>query len=177
MGSSTLWWRLAAGRIRGSILRFVCRRPSETAKLRISDRWLPRWAGVMLGPYGAGCSICLVVMVVARAQEPASTSRSVWDGVYTEEQATRGEEIYRKECASCHGDTLAGGGGAAPLTGGAFLSNWDWLTVGGLFDRIRKTMPPGSLGKVTKQQDADGLADLLSFNKFPVGKTGMEKQV
>src|SRR4029077_1449326 len=112
-----------------------------------------------------------------RAQETAPTSRSVWDGVYTEEQAKRGEELYRKECASCHGDTLIGGGGAAPLTGGTFLSNWNGLTVGDLFDRIRKTMPQGSLGKLTKQQDADILAYLLSFNKFPAGKTELQKQV
>jgi len=112
-----------------------------------------------------------------RAQETAATSRSVWDGVYTEEQAKRGEELYRKECASCHGDTLIGGGGATPLSGGTFLSNWNGLTVGDLFDRIRKTMPQGSPGKLTKQQDADILAYLLSFNKFPAGKTELQKQV
>ena len=63
------------------------------------------------------------------------------------------------------------------MTGGAFLSNWNGLTVGDLFDRIRKTMPQGSVGKLTKQQDADVLAYLLSFNKFPVGKTELQKQV
>jgi mono/diheme cytochrome c family protein len=114
---------------------------------------------------------------VARTQGTATTSRSVWDGVYTEEQATRGEEMYRKECASCHGETLVGGGGSAPLTGGAFLSNWNGLTVGDLFERIRKTMPQGALGKLSKQQDADVLAYLLSFNKFPAGKTELQKQV
>lgn len=111
-----------------------------------------------------------------QASQPSDT-RSVWDGVFTEEQAKRGEEMYRKECASCHGDTLVGGGGAAPLTGGTFLSNWNGLTVGDLFDRIRKTMPQGSPGKLTRQQDADILAYLLSFNKFPAGKTELQKQV
>jgi S-disulfanyl-L-cysteine oxidoreductase SoxD len=114
---------------------------------------------------------------VRRTQEPAATSRSVWDGVYTEEQAKRGEEFYRKECASCHGDTLVGAGGASPLTGGAFFSNWNGLTVGDLFDRIRKTMPQASPGKLTKQQDADILAYLLSFNKFPAGKMELQKRV
>lgn len=146
-------------------------------KFRIKDCWLPRWGTAVLRPYVAVCAICIIAMGAARAQEEASTSRSVWDGVYTEEQAKRGEEIYRKECAFCHGDTLVGGGGAAPLTGGTFLSNWNGLTVGDLFDRIRKTMPQGSLGKLTKQQDADVLAYLLSFNKFPVGKTELQKQV
>jgi mono/diheme cytochrome c family protein len=160
--------------------------------LRTADCWVPRWGAAVLRPYGILRAICLAAMLIVvlygealaremgsvpRAQETASTSRSVWDGVYTEEQAKRGEEMYRRECASCHGDTLVGGGGAAPLTGGAFLSNWNGLTVGDLFDRIRKTMPQGSLGKLTKQQDADILAYLLSFNKFPAGKTELQKQV
>ena len=130
----------------------------------------------MLRPYWICLAICFVLGLAAMAQE-ATTSRSVWDGVYTVEQATRGEEIYRKECASCHGDSLVGGGGAAPLTGGAFLSNWNGLTVGDLFERIRKTMPQGALGKLNKQQDADVLAYLLSFNKFPAGKAELQKQV
>jgi mono/diheme cytochrome c family protein len=114
---------------------------------------------------------------ISGISQVAETSGSVWDGVYTEEQAKRGAEMYGKECASCHGATLVGGGGAAPLTGGAFLSNWNGLTVGDLYERIRKTMPQGSLGKLTKQQDADVLAYLLSFNKFPAGKTELQKQV
>ena len=104
-------------------------------------------------------------------------SRSVWDGVYTEEQAKRGETVYGKECASCHSDTLMGGGGASALTGGTFLSNWNGLSVGDLFERIRKTMPQGSPGKLTKQQGADVLAYILSFNKFPAGKTELQRQV
>jgi len=112
-----------------------------------------------------------------RSQATAETTRSIWDGVYTEEQAKRGEEIYKKECASCHADALVGGGGAAPLTGGSFLSNWNGLTLGDLYDRIRKTMPQGSPGKLNKQQDADVLAYLLSFNKFPAGKAELQKQV
>ena len=122
------------------------------------------------------CSLA-VISTTGRAQQPAETTRSIWDGVYTEEQAKRGEEVYKKECASCHADTLVGGGGAAPLTGGTFLSNWNGLTLGDLYDRIRKTMPQGSPGKLNKQQDADVLAYLLSFNKFPAGKTELQKQV
>ena len=111
------------------------------------------------------------------AKQAAETTRSVWDGVYTEEQAKRGEATYGKECAACHGATLVGGGGAAPLTGGSFLSNWNGLTVGDLYERIRKTMPQGALGKLSKQEDADVLAYLLSFNKFPSGKAELQKQV
>jgi cytochrome c len=111
-----------------------------------------------------------------RAQAPTSESRSVWDGVYTEEQAKRGEPIYRKECALCHGDMLTGGESAPPLSGGAFLANWNGLTMGDLFDRIRKTMPQTNPGRLTRQQDADILAFMLNINKFPSGKTELYRQ-
>lgn len=110
-----------------------------------------------------------------RAQEPTE-SRSVWDGVYTEEQAKRGEEVYKKECAACHGAELTGGESAPPLTGGAFQANWNGLTLGDLFDRIRKTMPQAKPGSLTRQQVSDVLAFMLSMNKFPAGKTELYRQ-
>jgi len=122
-----------------------------------------------------GC--VLFALCTVRAQEPAPAApRSVWDGVYTEEQSKRGESVYQKECASCHGASLGGGESAPPLTGGAFLSNWNGLTLGDLFDRIRKTMPQNGPGRLTRQQDADVLAFMLSTNKFPAGKTEIYRQ-
>jgi mono/diheme cytochrome c family protein len=118
-----------------------------------------------------GASFC-----APRAQEPPSSERSVWDGVYTEEQSKRGEALYEKQCSSCHGDKLAGRESAPPLTGGAFLANWNGLRLGDLFERIRKTMPQASPGKLTRQQNADILAYVLSFNKFPAGKTELYRQ-
>jgi cytochrome c len=96
---------------------------------------------------------------------------TVWDGVYTEEQANRGQPLYRKECAACHGDQMTGGEMAPPLAGGQFLSNWSGLTMGDLFERIRKTMPQNKIGKLTRAENADILAYMLKFNEFPAGKT------
>ena len=117
-----------------------------------------------------------VPLCLLNAQAPEAEPRSVWDGVYTEDQAKRGELIYRKECALCHGDMLTGGESAPPLSGGAFLANWNGLTLGDLFDRIRKTMPQTNPGRLTRQQDADILAFMLSVNKFPSGKTELYRQ-
>ena len=113
----------------------------------------------------------LLVCVVS-----AEETQSVWDGVYTEEQARRGETVYLKECGMCHGDKMTGGESAPPLTGGAFLANWNGLTLSDLFDRVRKTMPQTAPGHLTKQQTADVLAHMLSMNKFPAGKTELYKQ-
>jgi len=123
----------------------------------------------------AGLTLIPSSLCVLQAQAPAET-HSVWDGVYTEEQAKRGETVYGKECASCHGEALTGGESAPPLTGGAFQANWNGLTLGDLFDRIRKTMPQTKPGSLTRQQDADVLAFMLSINKFPAGKTELYRQ-
>jgi mono/diheme cytochrome c family protein len=128
--------------------------------------------GAILGLTSAVWSYCMF-----GAQEPASSeSRSVWDGVYTEEQAKRGESLYKKQCASCHGATLNGGESAPPLSGGVFVSNWNGLTLGDLFDRIRKTMPQNSPGKLSRQEGSDVLAYMLSVNGFPAGKTELYRQ-
>jgi len=101
----------------------------------------------------------------------ASAPRSVLDGIYTEAQAKRGEPLYAQQCASCHGQTLEGMDMAPGLTGNAFMSNWSGLTVGDLFERIRLTMPQDDPGHLTRQQDADVVAYLLSVSKYPPGKT------
>lgn len=95
----------------------------------------------------------------------------MWDGVYTQEQAERGHSLYNQHCASCHGDTLAGGDEAPQLAGGDFLANWNGLTVGDLFERIRRSMPQDDPGRLSRQQTTDVLAYILSFNKFPAGQT------
>jgi quinoprotein glucose dehydrogenase len=104
------------------------------------------------------------------------TSSSVWDGVYTQAQADRGRTAYGASCASCHGDQLAGGEIAPPLVGGDFISNWNGLTVGQLFDRIRTGMPPGAPGKLARDAKVDILAYMLSFNKFPAGDKELPSQ-
>jgi cytochrome c len=106
----------------------------------------------------------------------AQTPRSVWDGVYTEEQAKRGKAFYSAQCGMCHGEDLMGSDETPPLTGAAFLSNWNGLTVNELFERIRVSMPANNPGKLGRQQNADILAYVFSFNKFPEGTVELPTQ-
>ena len=116
----------------------------------------------------------VTLLLAGLALLQAQTSRSVWDGVYTQEQAQRGEAVYSRECASCHGLALNGGESAPPLMGGEFLSNWNGLTVGDLFERIRTSMPADSPGKLTRAQNADVIAHILRVNQFPQGRAELE---
>jgi mono/diheme cytochrome c family protein len=122
---------------------------------------------VLIGMAAAGLA------VIALAQD---ATRSVWDGVYTDAQAKTGQGVYNSECASCHGDQLNGGEMAPPLAGGEFMSNWNGLTVGDLFERIRTGMPPGTPGKVGRDAKVAIVTYILQYNKFPSGTTEMPSQ-
>jgi len=101
--------------------------------------------------------------------------RSVWDGVYTEEQAKRGEPLYYRDCSSCHGEKLQGDDNSPPLVGIDFITDWNGLTLGKLFDKIRLTMPRDGPSQVSNPEKADILAYILSVNKFPAGKTELQQ--
>src|SRR2546430_17590995 len=97
-----------------------------------------RNAAAMLALVPIACPLCLLR---AQAQEE---SRSLWAGVYTEDHAKRGEPIYHKECAACHGDILTGGESAPPLTRGAFPPNSKAPTRVPVVPRTPKAPPPAS---------------------------------
>jgi mono/diheme cytochrome c family protein len=122
-------------------------------------------------------SVLLVFLTASLPTCAQDAQRTVWDGVYTGEQAKRGEAAFVQACANCHGRTLEGADMTPALTGGAFMSNWDGLTVGDLFDRIRISMPADSPGSLSRQQDADVIAYILQFNQFPAGKEELPREV
>jgi mono/diheme cytochrome c family protein len=112
----------------------------------------------------------------------AQSGPSLKDGLYTDKQADRGEELYPDECGRCHGDELEGDE-APKLQGSEFLEDWKGKTLADLFERIRVAMPGDHPGKLTRQQTADVLAFILRANHFPSGKaelptdTGILRQV
>ncbi len=98
-------------------------------------------------------------------------SRSVWDGVYTREQARHGHDQYERLCADCHGDELEGDVVEHPdLAGGNFRDRWNGQTLGDLFERIHRDMPQKNPGTLSREAAADLVAFILSANNFPAGK-------
>jgi mono/diheme cytochrome c family protein len=107
----------------------------------------------------------------------AAVSRSVWDGVYTKEQANRGLATYREECLKCHGESLGGGEAGPPLAGEEFLRKWNGKTVGDLSAVIRKTMPLDDPGNLSSREYLDIVAYILSMNEFPTGQKELDRDV
>lgn len=111
--------------------------------------------------------LCLSLAVLAVAY----AADSVWDGIYTNDQAEKGASAYSANCASCHGSKLEGKGPTPPLGGPDFIMNWTGMTMGDLFLKIQTSMPADRPGQVSKEDNAAILAYILKANKFPAGAT------
>jgi mono/diheme cytochrome c family protein len=112
------------------------------------------------------------VDVRAAAGRPAQSaqSKTVWDGVYTDQQSTRGRLVAESTCVSCHGEQLTGTDVAPALQGQDFRATWSGRAVGDLFEKIRTTMPADSVGTITPRQSVDLVAYILKLNEFPAGE-------
>jgi mono/diheme cytochrome c family protein len=109
----------------------------------------------------------------ARGQSATSQSTtSVWDGVYTESQAKKGETVYFTHCAVCHGDDFAGREQAPALAGLGFMEKWNRATVRKLFEKVEQ-MPPTQPKSLAAQDYVDVVAYLLSVNELPAGSTAL----
>jgi len=121
-------------------------------------------------------AISIGVLAGSSGRVGAQAAKTQWDGVYTAAQATRGESLYSQYCAACHGPNLSGGEMAPPLVGSEFRANWNDLSVGDLFERIRTSMPQNNPGSLSRQQDADILAYMLSKDEVTSGQQDLDTQ-
>jgi quinoprotein glucose dehydrogenase len=108
------------------------------------------------------------------AQENAPPTRSIWDGVYTKEQARRGRTPYLKLCAECHATNLRGTEDSPALIGRAFMRLWNGTTLDELFEITRVTMPVANPESLSGQVVADMVAYMLQGNKVPPGDSPLD---
>lgn len=116
-----------------------------------------------------------LIAVVAGGAAFAQASKTVSDGVYTKEQALRGEASYQKECASCHLDDLRGEGFAPALVADAFTHRWQNRVVGDLFIVVKVTMPQERPSTLSDEEYAAIVAYLLKMNNYPAGQQELSK--
>jgi mono/diheme cytochrome c family protein len=110
-----------------------------------------------------------VVAAIGTFTLSAQAVTSQWDGVYTVEQAKRGEQLYDKKCSSCHGTDLNGGLHAPALVGSGFTPNWNNVSLYDLFERMRTSMPEDEPGSLSRRQTADIVAFMLQKGEYPAG--------
>ena len=115
------------------------------------------------------------VAAVLEGLGDAGPTASVWDGVFTETQATRGQAAYAGACAICHGRRLNGAPddpdmrSTPPLARARFLRVWEGRSLATLFEYTRATMPEDNPSSLTEQEYVDVVAYMLTVGGMPVG--------
>ena len=122
-------------------------------------------------------AVIIALVTTGVCMSALQTTRSVKEGVYTEEQRKRGYALFQERCAMCHGADMNGGEEAPALFGGNFLSNWNGLTVGDLAERIRVSMPPSNPELNNAQQRADIISQILKANEYPTGAKELDSRI
>ena len=100
-----------------------------------------------------------------------SSTRSIWDGVYTTAQAARGKTAYTNDCSRCHGSSLEGNDEIPALASAHLMVDFDGQTAGDLVHRIQTTMPMDNPGTLGMGAVTDIAAFILQSNGLPAGNT------
>jgi len=127
-------------------------------------------------PFLVAAVIAAVVATAAGAvpgvvgAQTGPARNTLWDGLYTDDQASRGNAVFSATCANCH--TLDSQGNR-PLSGKKFWDSYTQKTVGDLFTFIQKNMPNGNGGSLSEKTYADLVALVLKSNGIPAGTTDL----
>ena len=115
-----------------------------------------------IGALAAG----LLFIASPLAAQQTDTPTSSLTGVYTQEQADRGHQLYGFRCARCH-DT--GFSGAPRLGDGRFNTDFIGHSVFELADLIHTSMPVDQPGTTSRAEATDISAYILSLMNNPPG--------
>ena len=102
-------------------------------------------------------SLALLGSALASAQGAKTTN----DGVYTADQAARGERVFKGKCGSCHYPTQ--------FIGDDLFKAWADKPLAELFNVVRESMPEDNPGTLPPQEYGDVITYFLQLNKFPTG--------
>ncbi len=98
------------------------------------------------------------------SQAATKPGKTVWDGVYTKEQAARGKGEYDDNCAGCHNT-----GEGPALVGDAFMRRWFEDNLNAPFTKMRTQMPLDAPGTLSDKAYVDVISFLLAASGFPAG--------
>ncbi len=109
---------------------------------------------------------------IVKAAAVSAASRTNWDGVFTDPQAARGQQVYQRACAACHLDSLQGDAVSPTLLGSAFLARFNGQSAHEMVQNLRASMPQNAPDSLGDRAYVDLVAYLLKANG---GRTGAQE--
>jgi mono/diheme cytochrome c family protein len=118
----------------------------------------------------AGAALAAAALIATTTMPMAQGAMtSVWEGVYTADQAEKGRVLFEDNCVKCHGGTLDGMDEIPPLKGSSFMADWETQSAADLINRIHVTMPMDNPGKLSTESSTLIVTYLLQQNGLPAG--------
>lgn len=108
------------------------------------------------------------VFAVTMSLSAQDEATSVQAGVYSQEQAERGEQLFGEACLVCHQPEEFADGG--------YMDGWSGMNVNDMVEFIRSTMPEDNPGRLKRQEYIDIVAFLFQQNGLPAGETEMVRK-
>jgi mono/diheme cytochrome c family protein len=104
---------------------------------------------------------CIFTTLASDAAAQTASQKTTKSGVYSREQADRGQGVYLGMCKSCHTPESH--------TASAFTAKWNGKPLSDLYDYLVEQMPKNQPGSLSAEEYADVLAYVLKLNRMPAG--------
>ena len=151
----------------------IRRYPEAAALLRT----LMRDRGIQVDQSGRITSLAGGAAAASETVVAPVPSHTNWDGIYTDDQATRGRQVYARACAHCHLDSLRGDSVSPTLLGPTFFARFPDATALDLVTAIRSTMPQNAPDSLGDQAYVDLMTYLLKANGASAGAAELKADV
>src|SRR5262245_13925150 len=113
--------------------------------------------------------VCLTFASNLLIAQGAASGSTVWDRIFTDVQASRGEVAYGRSCAACHKEDLLGAGTAPAVAGEEFFRRWNESTLDDVVQAIKGSMTQDAPASLTAQVYVDIVTYLLKASGSPTG--------
>ena len=101
---------------------------------------------------------------IMKSAAASGAGRTNWDGVFTDQQAQRGQQVYQRACAACHLDTLQGDDVSPALVGKGFLARFTGQSAVEMLQNLRASMPQNAPDSLGDRAYVDLISYLLKAN-------------
>jgi len=111
----------------------------------------------------------VVAATTGLAQTQNTVGKTIWAGVYTSEQADRGQLALQQRCTACHPER--------EWSSATFINRWAGRPILTLYDNIRLTMPYNAPAGLSREQYSDIVASMLRLNGAPPGDVPLPSDI
>jgi mono/diheme cytochrome c family protein len=107
-------------------------------------------------------ALCAAAPVLAHAQAPDTTALTSLSGIYTAEQAKKGENVYGAACLSCHK--------TVEFTGERFWNTLVNRPLWDFFKYLKSDMPQDNPGSLGDEDYTNVISYIFTLNAMPAGQ-------